>query len=471
MKSCYNSHLPSIKLLIQFESSLLSEEDEEKRSPLFYASHLASFECFLFLIKQGASLFQTDIHGLLSSTLSSIPFQLLNFYPFSTFKLLSLFNFYNFHPFSTCSNFSHSIWYQGYTPLHILAMRNRLDFLLKLPPSELFSVSKLFSSFQSAENDLKGKNGKKGQEIEDKEIEEEQIEDKEIENKEIENGGGKGGLRVKKKMVDGEERVEVGWGGKESKGSKGKGGRFGLFSSDSSHENKMSSFSSLPLSSLSQETIPSSLKTPPNENQRVALSSQFTLQSHSRQFIEGGEQKGVKKEDKIEEIKKEEKREEVRKDKYGFYSVSREEKSGKDKQVKVVEMRREIKWMKMLKNWGEYVVEKKKQEVLKSRVGKGIPDSVRGFAWKKILETEKLREEKTTLYSTLLQNHSIDTLQIKKDLHRTFPNHGSLFPFHFFHYFTHSLPFLSLFHSLSSTLLPLSRNHPFLSPPHTLPNF
>lgn len=79
---------------------------------------------------------------------------------------------------------------------------------------------------------------------------------------------------------------------------------------------------------------------------------------------------------------------------------------------------RELKWVKMLKKWDQV-----KYEKIKRRVRKGIPDSLRAAAWVKFTGADKLKKSNGRVYHTLLDQESAFSATIRRDLHRTFPNH------------------------------------------------
>ena len=114
-------------------------------------------------------------------------------------------------------------------------------------------------------------------------------------------------------------------------------------------------------------------------------------------------------------------------DRYGFYVsddfhtsllVSNQEVI----QRKEKEAERTTKWIKMVKGWDKVIINR--QEKLKRRVRKGIPDHVRGFVWTKLSEAgqykkqypklevidakalELLTEDEVKIYSYRLLNHS-----------------------------------------------------------------
>ena len=79
------------------------------------------------------------------------------------------------------------------------------------------------------------------------------------------------------------------------------------------------------------------------------------------------------------------------------------------------------KWNYMLQNYQEFSTNKKKKALLKSRTRKGIPDSLRGYAWQLFANKDKYYEK--DLYQNLEKEPVKEDLEIViiKDLDRTFP--------------------------------------------------
>lgn len=82
-------------------------------------------------------------------------------------------------------------------------------------------------------------------------------------------------------------------------------------------------------------------------------------------------------------------------DRYGFYVsddfhtsllVSSEDAASR----KIKEAERTTKWIKMVKNWNGVILNR--QEKLKRRVRKGVPDHVRGFVWTKLSEASTYKQ-------------------------------------------------------------------------------
>jgi hypothetical protein len=59
-----------------------------------------------------------------------------------------------------------------------------------------------------------------------------------------------------------------------------------------------------------------------------------------------------------------------------------------------VEMERVKKWLKMLKNWESMSASEK----LRRRIYKGIPNSLRGQVWSRLLNLETIQEEQKGKY-------------------------------------------------------------------------
>jgi len=81
---------------------------------------------------------------------------------------------------------------------------------------------------------------------------------------------------------------------------------------------------------------------------------------------------------------------------------------------------RALKWNKMMRTWDRYLSRSSK---LRARIYKGIPDCVRGEAWKLLANSGKLRSANAGKYAQLLVQPSPHTEQINRDINRTFPKH------------------------------------------------
>jgi len=77
-----------------------------------------------------------------------------------------------------------------------------------------------------------------------------------------------------------------------------------------------------------------------------------------------------------------------------------------EKRLHQVEMDREKKWLKMLKNWDHFSASEK----LRRRIYKGIPEKLRGQVWSRLLNIETIREEQHGKYEVgTKQNNIIQT--------------------------------------------------------------
>ena len=108
-------------------------------------------------------------------------------------------------------------------------------------------------------------------------------------------------------------------------------------------------------------------------------------------------------------------------DEFGFIKDSKskngEKKDGRDSLLKL-NVRLE-KWNYMLNNYDDF--NKNHFAKLKKRTRKGIPDSIRGYAWQKIINLDEFYEK--DLYQNLNEQEpdkSVETVIIK-DIDRTFP--------------------------------------------------
>jgi TBC1 domain family member 10 len=122
-------------------------------------------------------------------------------------------------------------------------------------------------------------------------------------------------------------------------------------------------------------------------------------------------------------------------DKFGFIITPEDSCTGSissSQQLTLIERKKLLekeslrtkKWTKMLKDWDKTLTHK--EQKLKSRIRKGIPDIVRGDVWKRIANVQMMKE----LYPTAFHDGDItkeipDTTfrQIEVDLNRTFPRH------------------------------------------------
>ncbi|PNF38828.1 hypothetical protein B7P43_G10199 [Cryptotermes secundus] len=111
-------------------------------------------------------------------------------------------------------------------------------------------------------------------------------------------------------------------------------------------------------------------------------------------------------------------------DRYGFIHDERlpQKADPHTLRLRQVEMERVKKWLKMLNNWGSMSTSEK----LRRRIYKGIPNSLRGEAWSKLLSLETIREEQQGKYEEMCQlawRWSPDIRQIDLDVNRTYRDH------------------------------------------------
>lgn len=110
-------------------------------------------------------------------------------------------------------------------------------------------------------------------------------------------------------------------------------------------------------------------------------------------------------------------------DRWGFLGA--EKLSAEEELHKQKEIEREVKWVEMREKWSSFSTRRKAK--LRSRCLKGIPDSMRTFAWVKLSGADKLRASKgETYYSGLIAREEGSTPALEaigRDLHRTFPDH------------------------------------------------
>jgi hypothetical protein len=104
---------------------------------------------------------------------------------------------------------------------------------------------------------------------------------------------------------------------------------------------------------------------------------------------------------------------------WGFPKRQEEEEADFVIQSKKKEVKRSLKWVKMVKNWDRYKTKAK----LRSRILKGIPDCVRGEAWKAITKCLELRGAHPGKYKECMNGTTEMDDQITRDINRTFPHH------------------------------------------------
>lgn len=85
----------------------------------------------------------------------------------------------------------------------------------------------------------------------------------------------------------------------------------------------------------------------------------------------------------------------------------------------MIDRERENKWLIMLRGWDMWLTSRSSK--IKSRICKGIPDSLRGTVWPKITQADTQQENNSTLYTQYLNQHSEMEDVIMRDIHRTFP--------------------------------------------------
>lgn len=89
------------------------------------------------------------------------------------------------------------------------------------------------------------------------------------------------------------------------------------------------------------------------------------------------------------------------------------------------EEKRTKKWVKMMTEWTQAGLSSFPPK-LEKRVRKGIPDSVRGEVWRRLLGIPKILIEQEGKYQEMLEHgleHSKDLRQIDLDVNRTYRNH------------------------------------------------
>jgi len=112
-------------------------------------------------------------------------------------------------------------------------------------------------------------------------------------------------------------------------------------------------------------------------------------------------------------------------DKYGFVH----KKEPPISKTNSNEQRRTKKWLKMLQEWKVSPKTGAQSNIpikLEKRIRKGIPDSIRGEVWRRLLDVPRLLIEQEGKYEKILKyglEHSKDIRQIDLDVNRTYRNH------------------------------------------------
>lgn len=90
-------------------------------------------------------------------------------------------------------------------------------------------------------------------------------------------------------------------------------------------------------------------------------------------------------------------------------------------------IKRESKWLDMIGNWDEVL--KNKDNKIKERCRKGIPQSVRSLAWQHLTASNVLRAKNPNLYEELIKKSADSEWDyvIRKDIPRTFRHHSMFY--------------------------------------------
>ena len=107
-------------------------------------------------------------------------------------------------------------------------------------------------------------------------------------------------------------------------------------------------------------------------------------------------------------------------DRYGFIHTSPVQQKLSEKDMKI-ESERSLKWSEILSEWQKYTTSDK----LHKQINKGIPNSVRGEVWKRLLDIENVKHPRVYEEMKALgcQTCHRDIKCINLDIPRTFPNH------------------------------------------------
>eukprot|EP00794_Sanderia_malayensis_P021375 gene21375-23458_t len=109
-------------------------------------------------------------------------------------------------------------------------------------------------------------------------------------------------------------------------------------------------------------------------------------------------------------------------DRYGFLHKNPLPNIEQDQKLLELERERSSKWIKMFENWGKYG----NTDKLRRRIYKGIPNIVRGEAWKKLLGVDFTMRERSGIYEkfrSMARRSSPDIRQIDLDVNRTYRDH------------------------------------------------
>jgi len=111
-------------------------------------------------------------------------------------------------------------------------------------------------------------------------------------------------------------------------------------------------------------------------------------------------------------------------DRYGFLHKNPLPQYERDEKILDLERERSRKWVKMFLQWNTYFVDGKISEKLRRRVYKGIPDSMRGNAWKILLNIEHVAQVGVyDRFKRIALENSPDIRQIDLDVNRTYRDH------------------------------------------------
>ncbi|GAM20850.1 hypothetical protein SAMD00019534_040250 [Acytostelium subglobosum LB1] len=108
---------------------------------------------------------------------------------------------------------------------------------------------------------------------------------------------------------------------------------------------------------------------------------------------------------------------------YGFVKTPNTTSTHADDFVRTKKTdQQERKWAKMTKNWPKFA----KSTKLRDRLPKGIPSSVRGFVWQRLVNIQEIKNKSKVTYRELLEMKAQPSVvaQIQRDISRTFPKHS-----------------------------------------------
>ncbi|KYQ91372.1 ankyrin repeat-containing protein [Tieghemostelium lacteum] len=109
---------------------------------------------------------------------------------------------------------------------------------------------------------------------------------------------------------------------------------------------------------------------------------------------------------------------------YGFVKTSNGGGGIEEVRTKKLEKREKF-WLKLIKE-GSSLKKSSLANKVRDKLPKGIPSSVRGCVWQRLVNTTEIKNKAKITYKELLEKQPLPSIhiQIQKDLNRTFPKHS-----------------------------------------------